>query len=104
MVSLFKGYEAGYKGLIPPYIVLTQSQGRFSEAGFLGPRHMPFATGGDPAQQRFMVEGVVSPGLSDQQQAEAARAAPQARHAGQRRQRQSGADGLLSSRRTRPTT
>jgi uncharacterized protein (DUF1501 family) len=69
VVSLFEGYEAGYKGLIPPYVVLTQSQGRFSEAGFLGPRHMPFATGGDPAQQKFMVEGVVSPGLSDQQQA-----------------------------------
>jgi len=68
VVSLFKGYEAGYKGLIPPYIVLTQSQGRFSEAGFLGARHMPFATGGDPAQQRFMVEGVSSPGLNDQQQ------------------------------------
>lgn len=67
-VSLFKGYEAEYKGLIPPYIVLTQSQGRFSEAGFLGARHMPFATGGDPAQQRFMVEGVSSPGLNDQQQ------------------------------------
>jgi uncharacterized protein (DUF1501 family) len=68
VVSLFKGYEAGYKGLIPPYIVLTESQGRFSEAGFLGPRYMPFATGGDPAQQKFMVEGVVSPGLSDKQQ------------------------------------
>ncbi len=68
VVSLFKGYEAGYKGLIPPYVVLTQSQGRFSEAGFLGPRYMPFATGGDPVQQRFMVEGVVSPGISDQQQ------------------------------------
>ena len=68
VLSLFKGYEAGYKGLIPPYIVLTQSQGRFSEAGFLGARHMPFATGGDPAQQRFMVEGVVAPGLNDQQQ------------------------------------
>ncbi len=69
VVSLFQGYEAGYKGLIPPYIVLTQSQGRFSEAGFLGARHAPFATGGDPAQQKFMVEGVVSPGLDDQQQA-----------------------------------
>ena len=68
VVSLFKGYEAGYKGLIPPYVVLTQSQGRFSEAGFLGPRYMPFATGGDPAQQRFMVEGVVSSGISDRQQ------------------------------------
>jgi hypothetical protein len=68
VVSLFKGYEGGYKGLIPPYIVLTESQGRFSEAGFLGPRYAPFATGGDPAQQKFMVEGVVSPGLSDKQQ------------------------------------
>ena len=36
VVSLFKGYDAGYKGLIPPYIVLTTPQGRFSEAGFLG--------------------------------------------------------------------
>ena len=33
VVSLFKGYNAGYKGLIPPYIVLTEPQGRFSEAG-----------------------------------------------------------------------
>jgi hypothetical protein len=68
VVSLFKGYEAGYTGLIPPYIVLTESQGRFSEAGFLGARHMPFATGGDPTQEKFMVEGVVSPGLTDEQQ------------------------------------
>ena len=30
VVSLFKGYNAGYEGLIPPYIVLTQAQGRFS--------------------------------------------------------------------------
>ena len=29
VVSLFKGYNAGYKGLIPPYIVLTEPQGRF---------------------------------------------------------------------------
>ena len=33
VVSLFKGYDAGYNGLIPPYIVLTEPQGRFSEAG-----------------------------------------------------------------------
>ena len=69
VVSLFKGYEAGYTGLIPPYIVLTESQGRFSEAGFLGARHMPFATGGDPTQEKFLVEGVASPGLNDEQQA-----------------------------------
>ncbi len=70
VVSLLKGYDAGYKGLLPPYIVLTQSQGRFSEAGFLGPRYQPFATGGDPSQPVFAVEGVVSQGISEQQQRE----------------------------------
>lgn len=68
VVSLFKGYGAGYEGLIPPYIVLTQPQGRFSEAGFLGLRYKPFATGGDPAQKRFAVEGVVAAGISDERQ------------------------------------
>jgi hypothetical protein len=68
VVSLFKGYSAGYQGLIPPYIVLTQPQGRFSDAGFLGTRYKPFATGGDPAQPRFAVEGVVAQGISDQRQ------------------------------------
>ncbi len=68
VVSLFKGYNAGYNGLIPPYIVLTQLQGRFSEAGFLGSRYKPFATGGDPAQSRFAVEGVVSQNISDKRQ------------------------------------
>jgi hypothetical protein len=68
VVSLFKGYNAGYQELIPPYIVLTQPQGRFSEAGFLGTRYKPFATGGDPAQNRFAVEGIVAQGISDQRQ------------------------------------
>jgi hypothetical protein len=68
VVSKLKGYEAGYEGLIPPYIVLTQPQGRFSEVGFLGPRYKPFATGGDPNAQRFLVEGVVAPGISDERQ------------------------------------
>jgi hypothetical protein len=68
VVSLFKGAGAGYRGLIPPYIVLTDPQGRFSEAGFLGSRYKPFATGGDPAQARFAVEGVVAQGISDQRQ------------------------------------
>jgi len=68
VVSLLKGHAAGYKGLIPPYIVLTEPQGRFSEAGFLGSRYKPFATGGDPGQSRFAVEGVVAPGISDQRQ------------------------------------
>jgi uncharacterized protein (DUF1501 family) len=68
VVSLLRGYNAGYRGLIPPYIVLTQPQGRFSENGFLEERYRPFATGGDPAQTRFAVEGVVAQGVSDQRQ------------------------------------
>ena len=68
VVSLFKGHDQGYKGLAPPYIVLTQTQGRFSEAGFLGQRYKPFATGGDPNRQPFVVEGIVAQGISDQRQ------------------------------------
>ncbi|MCX7007402.1 MAG: DUF1501 domain-containing protein, partial [Kiritimatiellaeota bacterium] len=41
VVSYFKGYACGYKGLIPPYIVMTKLQGRFAEAGFLGWRAKP---------------------------------------------------------------
>jgi hypothetical protein len=67
VVSLFKG-ETASGGLIPPYIVLTQPQGRFSENGFLGERYRPFATGGDPAQARFAVEGVVAQGISNKRQ------------------------------------
>lgn len=68
VVSLFKGYDAGYTGLIPPYIVLTQPQGRFSEAGFLGTRYKPFATGGDPAKTPSAVEGIVAEGISVERQ------------------------------------
>lgn len=50
VVSLFKGKEvSSLLGMVPPYVVLTQPLGRFSEAGFLGTRYKPFATGGDPA-------------------------------------------------------
>jgi len=68
VVSLFKGYEHGYKGVVPPYIVLTRPQGRFSEAGLLGQRYKPFATGGDPNQAVFAVEGIVARGITDQRQ------------------------------------
>jgi len=68
VVSLFKGRDHGYEGLAPPYIVLTQLQGRFSEAGFLGQRYKPFATGGDPNQKRFVVEGIVAEGITDERQ------------------------------------
>lgn len=55
-------------GLIPPYVVLTDPQGRFSEAGFLGPRYKPFATGGDPARTPFAVEGIITPGTTESTQ------------------------------------
>ena len=65
--ALFK--SPTYKGIIPPYVVLTRPQGRFSEEGFLGPKLKPFATGGDPNATRFEVEGVVSRGINDARQA-----------------------------------
>ena len=68
VVTAFKGFEEGSKSLIPPYIVLTQPQGRFSEAGFMGIKYRPFATGGNPNSGRFAVEGIVAPGISDSQQ------------------------------------
>jgi hypothetical protein len=68
VVSCKKGYAAGYEGLIPPYVVLTKPQGRFSEAGFLGSKYQPFATGGDPAKVPFAVEGVIAEGISDARQ------------------------------------
>jgi len=68
VVSLFKGYDGGYHGQIPPYITLTEPLGRFDEAGFLGTRYRPFATGGDPAQPRFIVEGIVAEDITDERQ------------------------------------
>jgi hypothetical protein len=70
VVTAYKGFQKGDQSLIPPYIVLTQPQGRFSESGFLGIRYKPFATGGDPNAFKFAVEGIVAPGVSDEQQKE----------------------------------
>lgn len=74
VVNAFKGLpEVGkeqQENLIPPYVVLTSPQGRFSEAGFMGVRYKPFATGGDPNAARFAVEGIVAPDLSDSDQRE----------------------------------
>ena len=68
VVSLFKGCDHGYEGPVPPYVVLTEPQGRFSEAGFLGQRYKPFATGGDPGKTPFAVEGIVAQGIGDDRQ------------------------------------
>ena len=66
--AVFAMFKKEYKGIIPPYVVLTQAQGRFSEEGFLGPKYKPFATGSDPNAQRFEVEGVVSRSITDDRQ------------------------------------
>ncbi|MGC8668173.1 MAG: DUF1501 domain-containing protein [Chthonomonadales bacterium] len=61
VVALKKGYDAGYKGPLPPYITLTTPLGRFSEAGFLGADYQTFATGGDPSSPSFSVDGMAPP-------------------------------------------
>ncbi|HOW71079.1 MAG TPA: DUF1501 domain-containing protein [Phycisphaerae bacterium] len=57
-----------YKGLLPPYVVMLEAAGRFSEEGFLGPAYKPFATGGDPNAPRFEVQGIVNRGIDDGRQ------------------------------------
>ena len=68
VIGMMKGYDYGYKGQIPPYVVLTKAKGRFSEIGFLPPRYMPFITGGDPARKVFTVDGIVAAGITKKQQ------------------------------------
>lgn len=57
-----------YNGLLPPYVVMLEAAGRFSEEGFLGPGYKPFATGGDPNAPRFEVQGIVNRGIDDGRQ------------------------------------
>ena len=66
VVSYFKPRETGRK--LPPYVVLTETQGRFAEEGFLGPKYKPFYTGGDPAKTPFLVEGIITDGITDARQ------------------------------------
>lgn len=68
VVSYFKGYNGGYTGMLPPYITVTRPQGRFSEAGFLPGKYKPFSTGGDPAKDPFVVDGIVAENITDQRQ------------------------------------
>ena len=57
-----------YKGLLPPYVVMLEAAGRFSEEGFLGPAYKPFSTGGDPNAARFEVQGIVNRGIDEGRQ------------------------------------
>ena len=67
VVALKKGYESGYKGSLPPYVMLSSPLGRFSESGFLGTKYKSFATGGDPNSKDFRVGSIVLPsGMTDQ--------------------------------------
>jgi len=68
IVSYYKGRNGGYKNMLPPYITLTTTQGRFSESGFLGPRYKPFSTGGDPSRDPFVVEGITAENITDERQ------------------------------------
>ena len=68
VIGMMKGYEHGYKGKIPPYVVLTKVKGRFSEVGFLNPRYKPLVTSGDPNAGTFNVEGIVTKGVTKEQQ------------------------------------
>ncbi|GHT31878.1 hypothetical protein FACS1894214_3510 [Planctomycetales bacterium] len=65
VISKIKGYDNNYDHPIPPYVVLTVPQGRFSESGFLGPKYKPFVTGGDPSKSPFLVSGYVVEGITD---------------------------------------
>ena len=68
VIGMLKGYDYGYKGKIPPYVILTRNKGRFSEVGFLNPKYKPLVTGGDPNAATFAVEGIVAKGISKEQQ------------------------------------
>lgn len=59
VVAMFKSKT--YKGDIPPYVILTVPKGRFSEVGFLSEKYAPLVTGGNPASQRFVVDGISPP-------------------------------------------
>lgn len=67
VIGMMRGYDYGYKGKIPPYIVLTSAKGRFSEIGFLNPKYKPLVTGGDPNAAIFAVEGIVNAGVTREQ-------------------------------------
>ncbi|WP_165233174.1 DUF1501 domain-containing protein [Aquisphaera insulae] len=62
VVSYKRGYDAGYKGTIPPYVTLNWPLGRFSDSGFLGNKYKTYATYSDPNSKDFHVQGTTPPG------------------------------------------
>lgn len=59
--------DQDYKGDLPSFIAVTSPSTRFNEAGFLGPKYKPFATGGSPEDEHFDVEGIINGNVSDEQ-------------------------------------
>jgi hypothetical protein len=62
VVSLKKGYDAGYQGGLPPYITLTSPLPWFSDTGFLDTKYQTFCTFGDPNDKGFRVQGLAMAG------------------------------------------
>ena len=69
MLSMMKADQ--YHGDLPPFVILTQAKGRFSEVGFLGEKWAPLVTGGNPLAPRFIVDGIVPPGGLTHEQVDA---------------------------------
>lgn len=68
VIGMMNGHGKDYKGKIPPYVVLTRAKGRFSEVGFLNPKYKPLVTGGDPNRNPFIVEGIITKGVTKAEQ------------------------------------
>jgi hypothetical protein len=69
VLSALRGYDAGYRGKVPPFVLLTENGGfRPAQLGFLDRKYGPFVTGGDPSKTPFVVEGIVTEGISDTRQ------------------------------------
>ena len=62
VTAMMKTRDKSYTGDLPPFVILTQAKGRFSEVGFLGDRYAPLVTGGNPNAPTFVVDGIVPPG------------------------------------------
>ena len=62
ILSSARMVEKKYEGDLPPFVILTQPKGRFSELGFLSEEYAPLITGGNPNSKRFVVDGIVPPG------------------------------------------
>ena len=59
VIAMKKGGQPGYNKVLPPFIMVTQSLGRFSEGGFLGTKYNAYATGGAMRDKDLQIGGAV---------------------------------------------